>query len=99
MIARELEVKTMSRPQVYEGTAEEIATQLRESKLTGRFRAILVPENGVDGNGNQEAGETLLERLKGRVGRFDFGGVNLSEDTGRKFTELLVEKHRKEYGK
>ncbi len=85
----------MAQPQVYEGTAEEIAEQLRDSKLTGRYRAILVPEDGAELNGNEETGETLLERLKGRVGRFDFGGVNLSEDTGQKFTELLAEKHRK----
>lgn len=88
----------MVQPQVYEGTAEEIAAQLRNSKLTGRFRAILVPEGSAELNGNQEAGQTLLERLEGRVGQFDFGGVNLSEDTGRKFTEILVEKHRKGQG-
>jgi hypothetical protein len=86
----------MAAPQVYEGTAEEIAEQLRESNLTGRLRAVVMPENGVGTNGAEEQGETLAERLKGRVGRFDFGDANLSEDTGKKFADLLVEKHQKE---
>jgi hypothetical protein len=86
----------MVQPYVYEGTTEEIAEQLRDSKLTGRFRAIVLPESDLNGGGDRA--ETLLERLDGRVGRFDFGGVNLSEDTGRKYTELLVEKHRKGQG-
>ena len=85
----------MTSPQVYEGTAEEIANQLRRSNTTGRLRAIVVPENGVGTQGAKELEETLAERLKGRVGRFDFGDANLSEDTGKKFADLLVEKHRK----
>jgi hypothetical protein len=85
----------MPQPQVYEGTAEEIAQQIRDGNLTGRYRAIVVPEIDSEFNGDEQAGETLLERLKGRVGRFDFGDANLSEDTGRKFTALLAEKYRK----
>jgi len=83
----------MPQPQVYEGTADEIAQQIREGKLTGRFRAIVVPE--TEANDGEEDAETLLERLKGRVGRFNFGDANLSEDTGRKFTALPTEKYSK----
>lgn len=84
----------MTQPQVYEGTAEEIAAQLRVSNLMGKLRAIIVPEIGLETDGGEALGETLAERLQGRVGRFDFGDANLSEDTGRKFTDLIVEKHR-----
>ena len=86
----------MIAPQVYEGTAEEIAEQLRVSKLTGRLRAVVMPENGAGDNSTLEQGETLAERLKGRVGRFDFGDANLSEDTGKKFADLLVEEYQRE---
>jgi hypothetical protein len=86
----------MTQPHVYEGTAEEIAEQLRGSNLAGKLRAIVVPEYVLETNGKEEREETLAERVKGRVGLFDFGEANLSEDTGRKFAELLVEKHRKE---
>jgi len=84
----------MARLQVYEGTADEIAEQIRTGKLVGRYRAIVMPENESDLIRDENPGETLLERLKGRVGRFDFGDANLSEDTGRKFADLLVEKGR-----
>jgi hypothetical protein len=85
----------MPQPQVYEGTAEEIARQIRDGNLSGRYRAIVVPEIDSESDGGEGVGETLLERLKGRVGNFDFGGANLSEDTGHKFTALLAEKHSK----
>jgi hypothetical protein len=84
--------------QVYEGTADEIADQLRADKLTGRLRAIVMPEVESKSGGNEDNGATLLERLQGRVGRFDFGEVHLSEDTGRKFAALLDEKYRKGQG-
>jgi hypothetical protein len=85
----------MALAHIYEGTAEEIAEQLRGSNLTGKLRATVVPENGAEIEGKGAPGVTLAERLKGRVGLFDFGDANLSEDTGRKFSELLAEKHRK----
>ncbi len=40
----EPEVKEMVQPQVFEGTADEIAEQLRRSKLAGRLRAVVMPE-------------------------------------------------------
>ena len=83
----------MSGPRVYEGTMPEIVEQLRNSSLTGRYRVIVVSGDEGEFDGSR-AGETLLERLQGRVGRFDFGDANLSEDTGRKFADLLAERHR-----
>src|SRR5581483_10228768 len=43
-VMREPEVKEMVQPQVFEGTADEIAEQLRRSKLAGRLRAVVMPE-------------------------------------------------------
>lgn len=42
----------MAQPQVYEGTAEEIAEQLRASNLSGRLKAIVTPEELSTQNGN-----------------------------------------------
>ena len=86
----------MIQPQIYEGTAEEIAQQLRVSNLIGRFKAIVVPENGTGEDKSGDLEGTLAERLEGRVGRFDFGDANLSEDTGEKFADLLVEKRQQD---
>ncbi len=44
----------MAQPQIYEGTAEEIATQLRASNLAGKLRATIVPENGIETSGQEE---------------------------------------------
>jgi hypothetical protein len=37
-----------------------------------------------------QAGATLEEALKHFVGSSDYGGVHLSEDTGRKYADLLA---------
>ena len=86
----------MAHSKVYEGTWEELSTHAEEFRHLPKL-TLIVPapaENGIETNG--KAAVTLAERLKGRVGLFDFGDANLSEDTGRKFTELLVENHEKE---
>lgn len=86
----------MAQPKVYEGTWKELSVHAEEFRDLPKL-TLIVPaptEKGVETNG--KAAVTLAERLKGRVGLFDFGDANLSEDTGRKFTELLVEKHGKE---
>jgi hypothetical protein len=90
--------KKMAQPKVYEGTWEELSTHAEEFRNVPKL-TLIVPadtENGMETDGKTEPARTLAERLKGRVGLFDFGDANLSEDTGRKFTELLVEKHGKE---
>lgn len=85
----------MAKPQIYEGTIEEITNQLGESNLTGRFKAIVVPESETELSEAEELGPTIAERMKSSAGQFDFGGVNLSLETGRKFTDVLVECHQK----
>lgn len=69
----------MTQPQIYEGTLEEIAEQLRSAKLTGRFRAFLTPEptrrvsigEGKAGQeATQEAGQkrpSILGKYAGRI--------------------------------
>lgn len=86
----------MAAPHVYRGTAEEIATQIGLSQLPGKLRAVIVSENGTEPKRTGEPEATLAERLKGRVGRFDFGDAHLSEKTGKKFTDLLVASHEEE---
>ncbi len=86
----------MATPHVYRGTAEEIVTQIRLSQLSGKLRAVIMPENGVEPDQTEIPNATLAERLQGRVGRFDFGDAHLSEKTGEKFADLLLESHEKE---
>lgn len=83
----------MAPPTLYEGTVDEIVAQIRAGNLTGRYRAIIAP--CMPSNVEPESGPTLLERLQGRIGRFDFGDANLSVDTGRKYAALLAEDHAK----
>ena len=88
----------MSQSRVYEGTWEELSTHAEEFRDYPKL-TLIVPAataNDIASDGNGEPTLTLAERLKGRVGLFDFGDAHLSEDTGRKFTELLVEKRQKE---
>ena len=40
----------------------------------------------------------LAELMKDYVGSIDLGDANLSEDTGAKFTDLLIKAHRLERG-
>ena len=47
-----------------------------------------------------EAQRTLADFLQGHIGvlhssEYIPGGARLSEDTGRKFTEILIKKHRR----
>jgi len=44
--------KQMTRPYMYEGTAEEIAEQLRGSNLTGALKAIVTPMELHNQHGN-----------------------------------------------
>lgn len=75
---------------VLEGTGEEIASQVEEYGKK-RLRVIIISEDDTD---QAVTPPSLSDLLKGRLGRFDFGGVNLSSQTSRKFSELLEEKRR-----
>ena len=54
----------MTQPQIYEGTAEEIATQIRGSRLAGKLKAIVTPDELFTQNGTTpDLGETLADFL------------------------------------
>ena len=54
----------MALPQIYEGTAEEIATQIRGSRLTGKLKAIVTPDELFAPNGTTpNLGDTLADFL------------------------------------
>ncbi len=82
----------MAQTKVYEGTWEELSTHAEEFRGLPKLW-LIVPaptQNNIEAPVESEPGVTLAERLAGRVGLFDFGDAHLSEDTGRKFTELLA---------
>lgn len=97
----------MARPKVCIGTGEELEPYLKRQPKQ-RFRLIPISEESdfMDETGDAvEASEqkdatqgekTLAEMFAGRVGRLSFEPTDLSQDTGKKFTELIIKKHQKE---
>jgi len=91
----EMEVrKQMVQPQVYEGTAEEIARQLQQSKLMGRLRAIIVPENGIGPNGKEDMGPTFAEILAPL--QHDFEATGMTDEELGEFIDAEIKAHRTE---
>jgi hypothetical protein len=90
--------KTLERPRVLEGTWEEVTRH--SGDLAGQRVKVLVYTEGTDEteetikeNGNEP--QNLLEFLGDYVGAAHSGGAErLSEDTGERFTDHLVEKRR-----
>ena len=89
------EVKHVAQPKMIEGTGEELQVYLRRTPRD-RFRLIRISEEAPNSDGDDQTDRSLAEALQGYIGSASFGDANLSEDTGRKFARLLVEKHRKE---
>lgn len=84
----------MAEQQVIEGTWEEVTG--RAAELRGRrVRVTVLPDDEKEAmNGAARAQPEIPEAFAGLVGGFHFGDANLSEDTGEKFTDLLVQKHK-----
>ena len=84
----------MSNAQVIQGTWEEIASHATE--LSGRDDLVLiVPAHHAVG-AHVESPMNLAEQMKDYIGSIDLGDANLSENTGEKFTQLLVQAHRRD---
>lgn len=91
--------KTLERPRVLEGTGEEVGRQIGD--LAGKRVKVFVytedagePEQAAAGEDGTEP-KNLLEFLGDYVGAADSGGAErLSENTGERFTDYLVEKRR-----
>ena len=82
---------------VMEGTWEEVAVHAAE--LRGRrVRLTVLPDDDEKGttSGEISAQPEIPEAFAGLIGGFHFGDANLSENTGEKFTDLLVRKHKED---
>lgn len=77
---------------VLEGTWEEIA--LHAAELSGRRVRLTILTDGE--SENTVAPETLDKMLKGRVGKVNFQPSNVSENTGKAFTDIVAEKYKKQ---
>lgn len=79
--------------QVFEGTWEEIA--LHAAELAGRRVRLTVLSD--ERSENTIVSEKSLDKmLQGRVGNVHFHPSNLSENTGKSFTDIVVEKYKKQ---
>jgi hypothetical protein len=61
------EAHNMAQPRIYEGTAEEIAEQLRGSDLNGRLKAVVTPQPPARAPANGRRGDPSVrfDRLRG----------------------------------
>ena len=85
----------MAQPHLIQGSWEELCARADEFK--GRNDLLLIiPGEAEAKNGGAKASMSLAEALKGRTGVVSFEPTDLSEDTGKKFADLLAEKHQKE---
>ena len=88
----------MALPQVYEGTAEEIAELLRRSNLPGKLKAIITPDE-YETSAINGTGETLDTALAALLEEAD----HIERETPappttplkKAFGEILDEKYRK----
>ena len=64
-------------------------TEQSESISAGRFPALRSRDSGRAGSGSLGAATTAYERLEPLIGVIRSGRSDLSDQTGRKFTELL----------
>ena len=87
----------MAQPTVIEGTGDELLDYLKQAPHD-RYRLIRISAVEATENGDRQ-NLSLAEALRGYIGSAHFGDANLSQDTGKKFTQLLVEKRRKEQRK
>ena len=85
----------MAPPQLIQGSWEELSARAEEFKDRNDLM-LIIPADVEAKNGTVREGMSLAEALKGRTGLVSFEPTDLSEDTGRKFAALLVEKHQKE---
>lgn len=79
----------MAEFQTIEGTRDELQEQLQSFPKDQRFRLTPLPSSKDEG---EQEEPSLAELFAGRAGRFHFGDANLSQDTGKKFSELMAEK-------
>ncbi|MBI3821876.1 MAG: hypothetical protein HY289_04245 [Planctomycetes bacterium] len=72
--------------------ARQQGTTPEQLALETLRRSFVPKENGT----LEMPGETLYDFLKDYIGKFDGTGEAFSEDCGKRFTDALVEKHKKQ---
>ena len=85
----------MAQPQLIQGSWKALSTIAEEFKDRSDLM-LVIPGDTEAKNGTIKEGMSLAEALKGRTGLVSFDPIDLSEDTGKKFAALLMEKHQKE---
>ena len=84
MLTPDIETSLVKKAQYLGTTPELLALDLLRQQLLGDSQ-----------NGSQEATDTLADFLGPHVGVLSTGGAQLSQQSGRKFAEGLLNKHRK----
>jgi hypothetical protein len=83
----------MIQAEVYEGTAEEIAEQLRRSNLSGRLKAIVTPDEVFSRNETPYSPETTLIDFLAEVDQTDFQpGMPHRDPSEREVSRLIAAK-------
>jgi len=83
----------MAQPQIYEGTAEEIAAQLRASQLTGRLKVIVTPEEILLSHGDAPNPADALADFLADADRTEFvPGQPLANPQERELGRLVAAK-------
>lgn len=85
----------MAQPQLIQGSWEEISARAVEFKDRNDL-LLIIPGEVDQKHGISKQDMTLAEALKGRTGLVSFEPTDLSENTGQKFTDLLVEQYQRE---
>jgi len=91
----EPEAKRMAQPQLIQGSWKELSARADEFRDRNDL-LLIVPGAAATENGTHKEAMTLAEALQGKTGLVSFEPTDLSEETGKKFSDLLVEKHQKE---
>lgn len=82
---------------IYEGTAAEIAEQLRISKFTGRLKAIIVPEETPLQTGDMPKLDDSLANFLSEVDQIEFiPGKPLSDTYEKEVGRLISAKFAKQ---
>ena len=77
----------MAKPQVIQGTWDELCAQAERFKDRPNLTLIIPGDEDSD---TRSAPRTLEEALRGKTGLLSFDPPDLSEDTGKKFAALLA---------